>query len=284
MVPRYAHVLVREKQPVRFLISRVLMYSGLCRRIVIQKRGFRLRFYPTNATAQQWVDPYHLRDKEHGHREETFFTRYLRPGDVVVDVGANIGLTALAAFSAVGASGQVHAFEPHPRIFNFLVGNIELNGAEKVVTPRNLALGDHAGMVFLTDVRADDQNTVSVQTTGVPVPMATLDDAVAALPSIGLLKIDVEGFEKFVLLGATHTLAHVDCVYFESYDTAFARHGYTLDEVIDLLTAQDFKVRRLDDACSKTIPVLPGQTSSAPENLVAARELDHLHLRLEGRR
>ncbi|TMD30056.1 MAG: FkbM family methyltransferase [Chloroflexi bacterium] len=58
-----------------------------------------------------------------------------------MDLGANIGLTALAAFSAVGPSGHVHAFEPHPRIFDFLVGNIELNRAETVVTPYNLALG-----------------------------------------------------------------------------------------------------------------------------------------------
>jgi FkbM family methyltransferase len=278
---RYVDALRREEQPIRFLISRALMYSGLSRAIVIQKRGFRLRFYPTNATAQQWVDPYHTHDKEHGHREETFFRHYLRPGDVVVDVGANFGLTALAAFSAVGPSGQVHACEPHPRIFGFLVGNIELNRAEGVVRPYNLALGDHAGTVFLTDRRADDQNTVSLDTTDVCVPMSRLDDVVAALPHIALLKIDVEGYEKFVLLGATNTLTRVECVYFESYDTHFARHGYGLDEVVDLLSAHGLEVRRLG-AGGSTTPVTAGETSSKPENLVAVRDLEHLHRRLQG--
>lgn len=283
MLRHYVDALRREGRPIRFLLSRVLMYSGLSRGIVIQKRGFRLRFYPTNASAQQWVDPYHTHDTEHGHREESFFRQYLRPGDIVVDVGANFGLTALAAFSAVGPSGQVHAFEPHPRIFGFLVGNIELNRAGGVVRPYNLALGDEAGTVFLTNRRADDQNTVSRDPTDVCVQMSTLDDAVAALPHIAMLKIDVEGYEKFVLLGATETLARVDCVYIESYDAHFARHGYGLEEVVDLLAAHGLEVRRLGTGGSTT-PVIAGETSSELENLVAVRDLEHLHRRLQGLR
>jgi FkbM family methyltransferase len=282
VVRRYIGVLRREEQPVRFLISRALMYSGLSKRIVIQKRGFRLRFYPTNASAQQWVDPYHDHDKEHGDREESFFRRYLRPGDVVVDVGANFGLTALAAFSAVGPTGEVHAFEPHPRIFEFLVGNIELNGAEAVVKAHNLALGERAGTVFLTDRRADDQNTVSLDATGISVPMSTLDDAVAALPHIDLLKIDVEGYEKLVLEGATETLARVDCVYFESCDANYSQYGYELGEVIDVLAANGLKVRRID-ASGSTSRVSPNEDFAGPENLVALHDPEHLRLRLDGR-
>ena len=283
MLRRYVGVLRRQEQPVRFLISRVLMYSGLSKPIVIRKRGFRLRFYPTNATAQQWVDPYHVHDKEHGDREETFYRRYLRPGDVVVDVGANFGLTTLAAFSTVGPTGQVHAFEPHPRIFRYLLRNIALNHAEAVIRPYNLALGDRAGTVFLTDLRADDQNTVSREATNVRVPMATLDETVTALPHIALLKIDAEGYEKFVLEGATDTLARVDCVYFETYDPTYSAHGYRLGDVLDLLTAHGLDVRRLDSSGS-TIPLTGGETFNEPENLVAVRDVDHLHRRLDGLR
>jgi FkbM family methyltransferase len=279
---RYVAILRRERQPLRFLLSRALMYSGLSKVIVIQKRGFKLRFYPTNATAQQWVDPYHLYDKRHGDLEETFFRRYLRRGDVVVDVGANFGLTALSAFSAVGSRGHVYAFEPHPRIFRYLVGNIALNGAAEVITPYNMALGNHIGTVFLTDRRADDQNTVSRDTTSTRVAQSTLDDVVVALRRIALLKIDVEGYEKFVLEGATATLAHVDCVYFESHDAGYAAHGYALADVIDLLAAQGFEVRRLDPDGSTT-RVAIGETSSENENLVAVRDVDRLHRRLNGR-
>lgn len=265
----------------RFLVSQVLRYSGASRRIVIRKRGFLLRFYPTNALAQQWVDPYHLHDVWHGHREETFFRRYLRPGDVVVDVGANFGLTALAAFSAVGPTGQVHAFEPHPRVFGYLLGNIELNGAEAVVTARRLAIGDRSGDAFLTDYRVDDQNTISGTETGVRVPAATLDEALPDLPRIALLKIDVEGYEKFVLEGATRTLERVDCVYFESYLPNFAQHGYRLDDVLALLRARGFQVLRPDGDGPGT-PVAAGHDSAEPEDLVAVRDPDHLRRRLEG--
>ena len=277
----YVDALRREARPGRFLMSRALMYSGLSTRIVIPKRGFRLRFYPTNGTAQQWVDPYHEHATDHGHREETFLRRYLRPGDVVVDVGANFGLTALAAFTTVGPRGQMHSFEPHPRIFRFLLGNIELNGAEAVVTPYNLALGERAGTVFLTDERADDQNSVSPDTTGLRVPMSTLDDAVAQLPRIALLKIDVEGYEQFVLRGATMTLARTDCVYFESSDAHFARHEYALVNVVELLAANGFEVRRLGGA-GLTSAITATEGSSETEDLVAVRDIDHLHGRLDG--
>jgi FkbM family methyltransferase len=283
-VPRYYVDVVRgERRPVRFLISRLLMSSGLSKGIVIQKRGFRLRFYPTNASAQQWVDPYHQYDKDHGYREETFVRRFLRPGDVVVDVGANVGITALAAFSVVGSSGQVHAFEPHPRIFDFLAGNIELNDAGAVVTPYKLALGDHDGTAFLTDYHADDQNTVSIDITDVEVRMSTLDDAVRALPCIALLKIDVEGYEKFVLLGGTQTLPRVRCIYFESLEHELARHGHKVGDVIAFLASHDFKVRRLADGASTTVPLSADACSSDPSNLVAAHDLDDLHRRLARR-
>ena len=68
----------------------------------------------------------------------------------------------------------MHAFEPHPRIFSFLVGNIELNGAQAAVTTYNLAIGERVGTAFLTDERADDQNRVSPDANGLRVPMSTL--------------------------------------------------------------------------------------------------------------
>ena len=263
-------------------MSRALRYSGLSTRFVIPKRGFRLRFYPSNSSAQQWVDPYHENDAQHGQREETFFRRYLRPGDVVVDVGANFGLTALAAFSVVGRSGQVHAFEPHPRIYSFLEGNIALNGAQDVVKAYNLAIGEQPGEVFLTDERADDQNCVSDDATGLRVPMSTLNDAAGDLPPIALLKIDVEGYEQFVLRGATHTLERTACIYFESCDEKFAQYGYSLAEIVDLLAPHGFEVRRLGGDGGQTTAIAAGDGSTELEDLVAVSDLEYLHQRLNG--
>jgi len=278
---RCVDILRRQPHLGRFLVSRALMYTGLSTRFIIPKAGFRLRFFPTNSSAQQWVDPYHDNDADHGHREETFFRRYLRPGDVVVDVGANFGLTALAAFSAVGSGGEVHAFEPHPRIFSFLVGNIELNGAQEVVTPYNLAIGERAGTAYLTDMRADDQNGVSPGATGLRVAMSTLDDAASRLASIALLKIDVEGYEPFVLRGATQTLARTACVYFESSDEKLAQHGSSLGEIVELLAGHGFQVRRLGGA-APTTAVTAAYGSSQLEDLVAVCDVGYLHRRLTG--
>ena len=278
---RYVTILRREKQPFRFLVSRALMYSGLSRALVIQKSGFKLRFYPTNAAALLWADPFHVHDKQHGALEETFLHRYLRRGDVVIDVGANFGLTALAAFSVVQPSGRVYAFEPHPQVFRYLQGNIELNDAAHVITAHNLALGNRVGTVFLTDRRAADRNVVSREPTPVRVAQSTLDDVALTLPRINLLKIDVEGYEKFVLEGATRTLPRVDCVYFEANDASYATHGYTRTDVINFLAAQGFETRRLEPSGITTV-VRNGDAAYGYENLIGVSDVDRLHRRLQG--
>jgi FkbM family methyltransferase len=253
------------------------MHTGLSRRIVIHLHGFQLRFYPTNATAQQWIEPHH---QHCGAREEAFLRRYLRAGDVVVDAGANIGLTALQAWSLVGPTGEVRAFEPHPRIFGYLMGNIELNQAQQTVTAYNLALGDSSGTAWLTDRSADDQNAVATASNGLRVPMVTLDEAVADIRSISLLKIDVEGYEWHVLQGAKGTLAKTDCVYFESHDEALGKYGCSLGDIVRFLAGQGFHVRRLENR-GRSTPVGENDGSAEVEDLVAVRDVAVLHARLE---
>lgn len=64
----------------------------------------------------------------------TVFTimQSLRPGDVFIDAGANIGLMSLAAAQVVGPAGRVHAFEPVPELINLFRQNIALNGTPNV--------------------------------------------------------------------------------------------------------------------------------------------------------
>jgi FkbM family methyltransferase len=254
------------------------MRTGLSSRIVIQLNGFRLRFYPTNATAQQWIEPHH---RHCGAREEAFLRRYLRRGDTVVDVGANVGLTALQAWSLVGSAGEVHAFEPHPQIFEYLTGNIRLNGAQDIVRAYNLALGSEARDVWFTNRRADDQNAVSPASTGLRVPMIRLDDAVADVASVSLLKVDVEGYELHVLQGASAVLARTECVYFEAASENFAQFGYELRDIRQLLRDRGFRVRRLD-AGGLTTALGEKDDVAGVEDLVAVRDIDLLHTRLAG--
>jgi hypothetical protein len=111
---KYIGILKRHDMPVWFLISRVLWRSRLCQLFNIQRDGYVIRFWPTSLSAELWMRP------DARGEEERLFARYLRLGDCVIDVGANIGTVTLMAASRVGPQGSVYAFEPHPRIFRYL--------------------------------------------------------------------------------------------------------------------------------------------------------------------
>jgi FkbM family methyltransferase len=137
----------------------------------------------------------------------------IRPGGIVFDIGANIGIWAIAAARRVGTGGAVHAFEPFAENFSRLTANIELNRALNII-PQQLALMDHPGSLkfFPSPNKNSGVGRVVADDWKGPhcaVKAATLDDYCEqhAVASVDLLKLDVEGSEHFVLKGATRLLA-----------------------------------------------------------------------------
>ncbi|MCU0833650.1 MAG: FkbM family methyltransferase [Chromatiaceae bacterium] len=143
----------------------------------------------------------------HEPEDMAFVLHCLRPGDLFVDIGANIGSYTLLA-SATQA--RVICFEPVPATFEALLDNIHLNRLAHRVDARNQAVGREAGEL---EMIADQDTTNQALAPGssyagksVRVPLVTLDAALqGAMPK--LIKIDVEGFETEVIAGATQTLA-----------------------------------------------------------------------------
>ena len=212
---RLVLILTQERHPVRFLLSRILMKTSWSRFLRINRHGYMLQFFPTSISAAMWAD------RDFRAEEEQFLRAVLRPGDTVIDAGANIGSTALACASAVGSNGRVLAIEPHPRIFAYLTSNILRNGTNNLVAVR-CALGHETGLARLSDRRSDDQNSIT-RGSGIEVPIKRLDD-IAPAGTISLLKVDVEGHEYFLFKGAERTLARTGMVYFE-YVPRLARDG-----------------------------------------------------------
>lgn len=144
----------------------------------------------------------------HEFEDMAFVLHALRPGDLFVDVGANVGSYSILAAGACGA--RVVALEPGPTAFARLLDNVRLNGLEGLVSAKPLAVGAGAGRVRLT---ADLDTLNHVVAEGEPagprlvdVALATLDSALGgARPA--LVKIDVEGYEADVLKGAAGVLA-----------------------------------------------------------------------------
>lgn len=85
-------------------------------------------------------------DGGHEELQTEIFERMLRPGMIVVDVGASIGYHSLIAARLVGSTGAVYAFEPEPRSYELLCKNIALNGYRNIVAVKE-AVSNASGKV-----------------------------------------------------------------------------------------------------------------------------------------
>ncbi|HEY2134256.1 MAG TPA: FkbM family methyltransferase [Xanthobacteraceae bacterium] len=145
---------------------------------------------------------------EYSEGEVDLFRQCLAPGDVALDVGANFGSHTIPMAKFVGPTGFVHAFEPQRILFQLTCGNIALNELDNVrVLP--CAVGRKPGSTKIPQIdygRRNNFGGIAVGgERGEDVEVVTLDGL--RLPKIKFIKIDVEGMELEVLLGARETLA-----------------------------------------------------------------------------
>ena len=140
-------------------------------------------------------------------------SQLLRPGDTALDIGANIGIVTLWMSRLVGGRGAIHAFEPNPRLQRILNDTLVKNGVRNV-SVHGYALGASSETLPLRIPRSNmgaaslvrNENNESAEV--VEVPVLPLSEVVRDLKikSIGLMKMDVEGFEAAVLRGGRQVL------------------------------------------------------------------------------
>jgi FkbM family methyltransferase len=140
------------------------------------------------------------------------FRQSIKQGDVVVDLGANIGYFALLASRLIGNEGKVYSFEPEPNNYNLMVKNIELNDYKNIVSEQmavsningiskfyiaNAEVGahtlreHHANSYFMSNEGGDYINT----------PTITLDEYFRNKKLPDFIKMDIEGAEMLALMG-----------------------------------------------------------------------------------
>lgn len=163
----------------------------------------------------------------------------LSSGDIVLDVGANVGYISALAASYVGTSGEVHGFEPLSICFNRLQNLKELNPEFHFVFS-NIALGAEEGVLPISyDPNGESRNASllpgpsGVATQNVPVKRLDdyIRDCISSPRRIKLIKIDVEGFEFFVLKGLQRFFAETDCrplIVCELKPWELKKLGYTI--------------------------------------------------------
>ncbi|MHA7276376.1 FkbM family methyltransferase [Arthrobacter sp. Hz1] len=123
----------------------------------------------------------------------------LRPGSLVIDVGANIGNHSL--FFAIECACRVIAYEPVSSTADILNRNIDLNFSYGLIEPRRIALGAAAGSARLKRLPEDNVGGAQLVSDGFgSIPLSSLDQEYFDMP-VSLIKIDAEGMDFEVLSG-----------------------------------------------------------------------------------
>lgn len=182
-------------------------------------------------------------------RNMGFFCHFLRAEDLLLDIGANVGVYGLLSAKSTGC--RVIACEPAPDTFRTLSDNVRLNQLDDHIELHNAAVGDAEGTLTLS-VGQHGLNHV-VQGGGTTVPQRRLDD-IAGGRAPRALKLDVEGYEMHVLRGAPRILANPDFkVVMVEINGLIERYGETVDGIRAHLrnhgfapVAYDPATRRLD--------------------------------------
>jgi FkbM family methyltransferase len=156
---------------------------------------------------------------EYSLGETDLFAKLIKPGSMVLDIGANIGAHTLFFARAVGPGGGVVAIEPQRAVYQLLCANLALSEINNVRTIQ-VGAGAAHGRAFLTPVDyAKPGNFGGVAVTeqaGEPTEIITVDSL--RLDECHLIKIDVEGHEAAVISGARETIERLRPVLYVEND------------------------------------------------------------------
>jgi FkbM family methyltransferase len=222
--------------------------------VTMKGLGFRLRLYRNDLLSKA------LYFGEYEPNELNFLAKFLQQGDTFIDVGANLGLFSILAGSKVKSSGRVYGFEPSVENFKRLKENISLN---RLTNIRCFCLGisdkseskmlhhfnaGHGALSSYSNQGREDYSHVETRT----ISLATFvrDEKINKIDAI---KIDVEGWELPVLIGAEEILVQGDAplLMIEFNDLNARNAGFSCQEIFDRLVDYGYDLYKYDVTTGK---------------------------------
>ena len=188
------------------------------------------------------------------------YRRMIRPGDVVFDIGANIGAHTLHFAQSVGSHGQVVAFEPTDFAFSKLLRNVSRNPtlaprirAEQamcVATQGELAPGRlYSSWPLIQHAELHGKHYGKLKDTS-GARTVTLDGYLQGsdVQRVSFIKIDVDGYEVDVLLGSLNTLHRFKpTLIMELAPYTLEERGSSIDKLLEILVSAKYTIRTLAD-------------------------------------
>lgn len=215
--------------------------------------------------------------------EMAFLRRTFKPGSVVLDVGANVGLYTAMAGVAVGPSGRVIALEPDPESYAHLQKTIALNSLSNVQAINAAAsLTNGVNTLFTSSNNRGDNRLYNNELCdgSVEVQTVCLDDYLPTLGvhSLDVIKMDVQGYEGHVIAGLEKTILRSGqiVVLMEFWPDGLSRAGTDPKQLLDQLESFGLSLQELSNG-GDTRPIsdkldlirsFPGRKYT---NIVAAR-------------
>ena len=173
---------------------------------------------------------------------------YVKAGEVVIDIGANVGFFTKRFAKWVSGNGFVIAVEPEDANFKELLKNLNKTGTTELVRTFKGVAAEKAGTLKLA-INPIHPGDHKIGQEGIEVPAFTIDDLVKqeSAPAVCLIKIDVQGAEERVLRGAQETIKRDHpALFVEMDDVAMRKMDSSAEKVIDLLMGHDYTIQRLE--------------------------------------
>jgi FkbM family methyltransferase len=213
----------------------------------------------------------------HEFEDMSFLLHFLRPEDLFVDVGANVGSYTILASGHVGA--RTIAFEPIRNTYDRLNNNIAINHIEDKVMAYNMGIGARKDVLRFT-ANLDTVNHVVLEGEDedfIEVKVDSLDEMLGKeFPS--LMKIDVEGFETEVLAGASEVFNNqaLKAIIIELNGSG-TKYGYSEDAIHQLLIRKQFTSYQYDPFSR----ALTRTTTFGTANTIYIRDIDFVMSRIK---
>lgn len=173
--------------------------------------------------------------------------RHIKPGSIVLDIGANFGQMSIAFSKMAGENGHVYSFEAQKLVFNILQNNLRVNNCTNVKPFFNAVYDKHGETLMFPEPDFSITKTYGsfgldpTKKTGEPVESLTIDNLNIQEP-ISFIKIDIQGADIFALRGAKQTiLKHKMPILFEFEQEFQAQFNTTFQDYVDFVNEINYK-------------------------------------------